>query len=114
MKRFIMALSAVAVLVSFVSSSYAALPLDTYKASSWTEEKTYVDKTTHKLGFGLTNITIGWTAIPFEMYQNKNLYAGFFKGLWRTGTNTVGGILHTITFPVPVDIPLPDGGVHFE
>lgn len=114
MKRFAMIILAITVLVASAASNCSGFSLDTYKPSSWTEEKTYIDRTTHKLGFGLTNLTIGWTAVPFEMSKSSNLYAGFFKGLWRTGTNTVGGLLHTITFPIPVDLQLPDGGVHFE
>lgn len=112
MKKFTHTLIAAAVFFSFSASGYAAF--DNFKTSSWTSEKTYVDKSIHKLGFGLTNLTIGWTAIPFEMSRNTNLYTGFFKGIWRTVTNTVGGVIHTATFPVPLDVPLPDGGVNFE
>ena len=112
MKKFAPIILAVTVFASFPVTGHAAF--DDFKTSSWTSEKTYVDQSIHKLGFGLTNLTIGWTAIPFEMSKNSNLYTGFFKGLWRTATNTAGGVLHAATFPVPFDIPLPDGGVKFE
>ena len=100
--------------LSFPKSSLAAF--DTYKASSWTEKDTVSDRVTGKLGFGLLNLTAGWTAIPFEVDQHKstNIYTGICKGIYRTFTNTIGGVLHTATFPFPFDIPLPDGGVHFE
>ncbi|OQA56290.1 MAG: hypothetical protein BWY42_01074 [Candidatus Omnitrophica bacterium ADurb.Bin277] len=85
-----------------------------FEASPWTKEETFVDKSIGKLAFGLTNITAGWTAFPFEIAKHGNIFEGIGMGIWRTATNTVGGILHTATFPIPVDIPLPDGGVKFE
>lgn len=112
MRKFVLVVLAAAVLVSFAAPAFAAF--DNFKTSPWTKETTYIDKSINKLGFGLTNLTIGWTAIPYEMHKNSNLYTGFFKGIWRTVTNTVGGVLHTATFPIPLDIPLPDGGVNFE
>ena len=98
------------------SSQTSFASFDNYKASTWTKSETISDKVIGKLGFGLLNITAGWTAIPFEMdhYKSTNIYTGIAKGLYRTVTNTVGGVLHTATFPIPFDIPLPDGGVHFE
>ncbi len=90
--------------------------VESFKASSWTQKETYADKTLDKLGFGILNLSLGWTAIPFEIDRHKstNIYTGVFKGLWRTVTNTAGGALHAATFPIPLDIPLPEGGVHFE
>src|SRR5690349_2814532 len=78
------------------------------KPSSWTEQTNYGDKTAHKLGFGLLNLTMGWSAIPYEIEKtaDTNPFTGLAKGLWLSVTNTVGGALHTVTFPVPVDIPL--------
>ncbi len=86
------------------------------KPSSWAKQESYGDKTVHKLGFGLLNITVGWVAIPFQIskHMDTNPYTGLAKGLWLTATNTVGGVLHTATFPIPLDIPLPAGGVQFE
>ena len=98
----------------FSNSSFAAF--DTFKASSWTTKETYSDKVIDKLGFGLLNLTAGWTAIPYEIDRHKdsNIYTGVFKGIYRNLTNTIGGAIHTVTFPIPVDVPLPDGGVHFD
>lgn len=99
-----------------ISRTAYAESFTSLKPSAWTKQTTYADKTVHKLGFGLLNITMGWAAIPFEIDRSKstNPWTGFCKGLWFTVTNTVGGVLHTATFPVPLDIPLPQGGVHFE
>lgn len=86
------------------------------KPSIWTKQQSYGDKTVHKLGFGLLNITMGWTAIPFQITKHidTNPFTGLAKGIWLAATNTVGGVLHAVTFPVPLDIPLPVGGVEFE
>ncbi len=86
------------------------------KPSLWTKQESYGDKTVHKLGFGLLNITMGWTAIPFQVsnHIDTNPFTGLAKGIWLAATNTVGGVLHAATFPIPLDIPLPVGGVQFE
>ncbi|HCM41938.1 MAG TPA: hypothetical protein DIS66_01290 [Candidatus Omnitrophica bacterium] len=104
------------ILSVFLSPTVFAESFTSLQASSWTKQESYGDKTVHKLGFGLLNITMGWTAIPFQIDQHKgtNPYTGLFKGIWLTATNTVGGVLHAATFPIPLDIPLPDGGVRFE
>lgn len=102
---------------SFLALSNPAFAaFDTFKASSWTEKEDVSDQIIGKLGFGLLNLTAGWTAIPFEIdhYKSTNIYTGIFKGIYSTVTNTVGGALHAATFPIPFDIPLPEGGVHFE
>ncbi len=92
---------------SFIPSSFAF-----FKDSPWTKEKSYTEKISHKAGFGIMNIGTGWMALLFEPY-----YAGW-KGL-ATGpfyavTNTAGGIIHAITFPIPLDVPLPQGGISYE
>ncbi len=89
-----------------------------FKASPWTEKTSYGDKMTGKLEFGLKNLLGGWTAIfstPTH-FQNegKNVYLGTAKGLVKGVIYTVGGALHTLTFPIPIDVPLPNGGVSFE
>ncbi|HOE68326.1 MAG TPA: hypothetical protein PK997_06795 [Candidatus Omnitrophota bacterium] len=111
MKKILCAFLALSVLTS---ATPVFANFDNFQKSPWTEEKTYVDKSVGKLAFGLTNITAGWTALFFETAKHGNIFAGIAKGVWRTGTNTVGGVLHAATFPVAVDIPLPDGGVKFE
>jgi hypothetical protein len=84
------------------------------KKSPWTREAGYSEKTINKLGFGLMNFMTGWTDLFFEPYREKNLFTGLLKGTWKTITNTAGGALHAVTFPIPMDIPLPEGGVRFE
>jgi len=90
--------------------------VENWQASPWTKEKTYVEKSVGKLGFGILNVLTGWSALFFEpvRYSNTNIFTGVAKGLWRSVTNTAGGGLHAVTFFIPVDIPLPDGGVHFD
>ena len=68
-----------------------------------------------KLGYGLTNLLLGWTEIFQEPYKaaksGGNVVKGLGKGLWNAVGDTVGGALHTITFFLPqVDVPLPEGG----
>jgi len=104
----------------FAVMSLAILPasiqaaVETTEPSPWTVEDTYMEQTIGKLSFGLTNLTVGWAALPFEISKNSNPFTGILKGIWRTTTNTVGGALHAASFPFPFDIPLPDGGVKFE
>lgn len=90
----------------------------TYAGSSepspWTQEPTYLGKISQKLGFGFLNITAGWTALFFEPCKDQNFFVGVGKGIGYMATNTVGGILHAATFPIPVDIPLPQGGIAYE
>ncbi len=98
--------------VHISSNSFAAV--ENWRPSPWVKTKPYVEKSINKLGFGLLNLLTGWTALFFEPTRYENKFTGVVKGVWRTVTNTAGGALHTATFPIPIDIPLPDGGVHFE
>ncbi len=82
--------------------------------SDWTCEPTYLGKISQKLGFGFLNITAGWTALFFEPAKHQNFFIGVAKGIGYTLTNTAGGILHAATFPIPLDIPLPQGGIAYE
>jgi hypothetical protein len=84
------------------------------QASDWTHEPTYLGKISQKLGFGFLNITAGWTALFFEPAKDQNFFVGVAKGIGYTFTNTAGGILHAATFPIPLDIPLPQGGIAYE
>lgn len=80
-------------------------------ASPWTEEKTYTDKVVGKLGYGLTNGVLGWSKLfstPSEYSSaGKNVWAGMGQGLVDTVMTTVLGAVHLVTFPVPVDVPIP-------
>jgi hypothetical protein len=84
------------------------------QSSDWTQEPTYFGKISQKLGFGFLNITVGWTALFFEPVKDNNFFIGVVKGIGYTVTNTAGGILHAATFPIPLDIPLPQGGIAYE
>ena len=79
------------------------------RGKSWTKKPSWTSRSASRSAY-----LAGWTAFPFEIAKHGNIFEGIGMGLWRTATNTVGGILHTATFPIPVDIPLPDGGVKFE
>jgi len=88
---------------------------DYFQSSPWVGETTYMDKTTHKLGFGLMNLLTGWSAFFFEPGREENhFFEGIGKGILYAITDTAGGALHVVTFPVPFDIPLPLGGINHE
>ncbi len=84
-----------------------------FEPSPWVKKTPYSERIGCKLGFGVLNFGTGWTALLFE----PTLPGGFWKGLGRgvlfTITNMAGGAIHALTFPFPVDIPLPNGGVQF-
>jgi hypothetical protein len=86
-----------------------------FSASPWTEATTYGDKVTGKLDFGIKNLIGGWTELftePWDYHkEGKNVLWGVKRGLCHSIVFTAGGVLHTATFPVPVDVPLPDNGV---
>jgi hypothetical protein len=82
-----------------------------FAASSWTEGKTYGEKVSGKLGYGLTNTVLGWTKLfttPNE-YSNekKNVWQGVGQGLVDAGVTTVLGAVHLVTFVIPADIEIP-------
>ncbi len=89
-------------------------------ASPWTMETTYGKKVAGKLDFGVKNLLGGWMAIlPCKsgcdvskegcpgMCCAKNLGMGLVNAV----VYTVGGALHVVTFPIPVDVPLPNNGI---
>ena len=92
-------------------------------ASPCTEQKIYKDKILGKLDFGLKNTLGGWTAIFSETAKgneskdNRALETtkGLGRGIVYFAADTVGGILHAVTFAIPqVDIPLPNNGVNLS
>jgi len=93
------------------TSSWA---LGDFQASPWTKEPTYSEKSINKLGFGIMNTLTGWDALFFEPYRRRNLLTGLIPGILLAVTNTAGGAIHALTFPIPVDLPLPGGGVNFD
>lgn len=113
MKSFLSRILFVVLLFSIFTPVSFGATFENWKPSPWVKKEPYMEKIINKLGFGLTNGLTGWLAVFFEPYCAQNKWTGLAKGAWRTITNTVGGSLHIVTFPVPVDIPLPDGGVRF-
>ena len=94
-------------------------------ASPWTEGKTWHEKALGKLDFGFKNLLGGWTAVFSETAkankaeggENKALSVtkGLGRGLAYGLVDTVGGILHVVTFPiVQLDVPLPENGVNLD
>jgi hypothetical protein len=97
-------------LILFTASTHAHAA---FKASPWTQQTPYGEKISHKLGFGVLNIMTGWTAIFWEPSRPGNKFKGIGRGLLYAITNTAGGAVHAVTFPVPVDVPLPEGGLRY-
>jgi hypothetical protein len=95
-------------------------PAAVFAASPWTEEETYSKRIAGKLHFGLMNTLLGWTDLIWEPIRGgkqcescDNVWKGLGKGLTDAFVNEVGGAIHLITFPIVVDVPLPDNGVQF-
>jgi hypothetical protein len=101
---------------AFVFFCFWAVPVyaGTFESSDWTKEPAYLGKVSQKLGFGFLNMTAGWAAFFYEPCKNQNFFVGLGKGVVYTFTNTIGGVLHAATFPIPLDIPLPHGGIVYE
>jgi len=97
-------------------SGFSSAAFNEFPPSQWTKGYSYGEKTVGKLGFGLVNVVLGWTALGTEYFQDPETNVGvyFLRSIARTLTNTVGGALHAVTFPAPFDIPLPGGGTAFE
>ena len=86
-----------------------------YTASPWTREAGWSNRAMGKLGFGLKNALLGWTELFVEpqkaMQSGGNFFRGVGMGIKDAVENTLGGVLHVLTFPITgVDVPLPDGG----
>ena len=75
----------------------------------------YSDAVSSKLQGGLTNTLLGWTkifSVPHAYAaEKKNPWAGVGKGLVDGVVCTVGGAFNLLTFPLPAEMTLPDGGV---
>jgi len=104
--------------VGLVILMLMALPAVSFAGSPWADKTTYGEKTMGKLTYGLMNTLFGWTELvrkPSDAIRDKTCpLTGLGKGILNTVTYTVGGALHTVTFPIPqIDIPIPDGGVKF-
>ncbi len=89
-----------------------------FTASPWTKEVGYSQQAVGKLGFGLKNLLLGWTefftAPKAAADKGDNVFKGIGMGLKNGLEDTLGGVVHTVTFLVPqIDAPLPGGGVQF-
>ncbi len=75
----------------------------------------YSDAVGAKIQSGLTNTLLGWTkvfSVPHTYSQEKkNPWAGFGKGLVDAVHSTCAGAFNLLTFPIPAEATLPDGGV---
>lgn len=87
---------------------------DFFQKSPWTEQTSYTEKIAHKLGFGFMNTFTGWTSFLYEPANDSNIITGLGKGIFYSISNTAGGMIHAVTFPIPLDVPLPHGGVAYE
>ncbi len=89
-----------------------------FAASPWTEKDTYKEKVLSKLDFGFKNTLAGWTELfnqPIKSHKDgKTVAEGVLRGIYYAVADTVGGILHIATFPVLVDVPLPNNGVQLS
>ena len=87
-----------------------------YTASPWTKETGWGKVAMSKLGFGVKNLLLGWTDLFTEpkksMDSGDNVFKGIGIGLKDALENTLGGVVHIVSFPITnLDAPLPDGGV---
>ena len=80
----------------------------------------YLKACSVKADFGLANFMVGWTTAVSKLLDAPRqgkwkgtgpLLRAFGEGLVLAPVNIVGGIANVITSPIPVKIPLPQGGV---
>jgi len=102
MKRFLLAVLIVMMAVSFVQAPAFAVEAEYHKTVS------------NNLNSGLQNLLLGWTEIIMQPINDPAVLPGFLKGPLYAVIVTIGGALKIATFAIPIDIPLPDGGVNFS
>ena len=101
--------------VALVCAMVLVAPMTASAASPWANGATWGDQAKGKLGYGLKNTLLGWTSLfrtPMQASQEgSNVFVGIGKGVWNAVGQTVGGVLHVVTFPITqIDVPLPQGG----
>ena len=76
----------------------------------------YGSAVSEKLQTGITNTLLGWTkvfSVPYDYSQaGMNTWAGVGKGMVDAVLCTGLGAFNLVTFPIPTEFPLPDGGVN--
>lgn len=72
-----------------------------------------------KMDFGLVNTMMGWTEFftePGERCKEHKhfeaVFPGIFAGTFNAAADTSLGLLNFATSPIPVSVPLPEGGVN--
>ena len=102
--------------IAFLMLALVLVSTAGFAASPWKEQGgSYGDMTKSKLDFGIRNLLGGWTELLTQPVKQDNIGTGLGKGLYNATMFTIGGLLHTVTFPATmIDIPLPDNGVQFE
>lgn len=86
-----------------------------YTPSPWTSEVGWANRAKGKLAFGVKNTLLGWTELFMEpkkaIDSGDNFFVGLGMGLKNGVEDTLGGIVHLVTFPLTeLDAPLPEGG----
>ena len=102
--------------IALVVLMVLALPSMAFAGSPWTDKPTYGEKAIGKLTFGLKNVALGWTELfrqPMDHTKSPtDFLTGIGHGVYNTLVYTVGGVLHTVTFPITsLDVPIPNDGV---
>ncbi len=117
-KKFVFGLLVPAFLIGSLLSSSPVwaenVPADPWKPSPWVKTQPYFEQAGHKLGFGVLNVASGWLAIFYEPARPDGFFKGLARGIGYMVIYTAGGAVHAVTFPIPVDLPLPKGGMSFE
>ena len=86
-----------------------------YTPSPWTSEVGWANRAKGKLAFGVKNTLLGWTELFLEpkkaIDSGDNFFVGLGMGLKNGVEDTLGGIVHLVTFALTeLDAPLPEGG----
>lgn len=83
-------------------------------ASPWADNPDYLSKTGGKFWFGLKNSLFSWVQPWTEANDPKysTEWEGFCAGIGKTVVYTGSGLIQLATFPIPVDFPYLEKGVH--
>ena len=95
-------------LIFVVSASlFLFVVVPAYAASPWMKEQDYGGKVWGKFCFGAKNSLLGWMT-PWAEAKNPKYpsqWAGYSAGVGEGLIYTVGGMIHLVTFFIPVDFP---------